>query len=73
MYEAWAWRISYHDIQTLAVNVSMPATHITYVNYRIRYHVNQLLIPNLTFIAKQLVAYQAVYYAAMSSVKLSYL
>jgi hypothetical protein len=51
----------------------MLAMHITYANHGMRYHVAELPILNSIFIAKQLVAYQAVYYAAMASVKLSYL
>jgi len=47
--------------------------HVTYANHGMRYHIADLSIANATFIAKQLVAYQAVYYAAMTSVKLSYL
>jgi hypothetical protein len=47
--------------------------HITYANHGMRYHVTELPLANVTFIAQQLVAYQAVYYAAMASVKLSYL
>lgn len=51
----------------------MLAMHITYANHGMRYHIVDLPIANSIFIAKQLVAYQAVYYAAMASVKLSYL
>lgn len=51
----------------------MLAMHITYANHGMRYHIAELPLANATFIAKQLVAYQSVYYAAMSSVKLSYL
>jgi len=47
--------------------------HITYANHGMRYHVSEIPIANTVFIAKQLIAYQAVYYAAMASVKLSYL
>lgn len=47
--------------------------HVTYANHGMRYHITELPIANSTFIAKQLVAYQAMYYAAMASVKLSYL
>ena len=47
--------------------------HVTYANHGMRYHIADLPIANATFIAKQSVAYQAVYYAAMASVKLSYL
>jgi hypothetical protein len=58
---------------SLTLNPGMLAMHITYANHGMRHHVSELPVANLTFIAKQLVAYQAVYYAAMSSVKLSYL
>jgi len=51
----------------------MLAMHITYANHGMGYHVTELPVANVTFIAKQLVAYQAVYYAAMSSIKISYL
>ncbi len=51
----------------------MLAMHITYANHGMRYHVFEIPIANTVFIAKQLIAYQAVYNAAMASVKLSYL
>jgi hypothetical protein len=47
--------------------------HVTYANHGMRYHIADLPIAYSTFIAKQLVVFQVVYYAAMASVKLSYL
>jgi hypothetical protein len=46
---------------------------ISCANHGTGYHVIELPLANTTFIAKQLVAYQIVYIAAMCSVKLSYL
>lgn len=46
---------------------------ISYANHGTGYHVYKLPLANITFAAKQLVAYQIVYIAAMCSVKLSYL
>lgn len=61
------------ETTTLTTYLGMLAMHITYANHGMRYHIAELPLANATFIAKQLVAYQAVYYAAMASVKLSYL
>jgi hypothetical protein len=46
---------------------------VSYANHGMGYHVTELSLANITFISKQLVAYQIVYIAAMCSVKLSYL
>jgi hypothetical protein len=46
---------------------------ISYANHGTGYHVTEFPLANITFIAKQLVASQIVYIAAMCSVKLSYL
>jgi len=51
----------------------MLAMHITDANYGMGYQTKELPIANSIFLAKLLIAYQAVYYAAVSSVKLSYL
>ncbi|KAF2644592.1 integral membrane protein [Massarina eburnea CBS 473.64] len=60
-------------VVSLIFTLGMLAMHITYANHGMRIHMAELPLANTTFIAKQLVAYQAVYYAAMSSVKISYL
>ncbi|KAH6851599.1 integral membrane protein [Alternaria rosae] len=71
--ETKVWWDDVAAVASLVFTVGMLAMHITYANHGMRYHVAELPLANVTFIAKQLVAYQAVYYAAMSSVKLSYL
>ncbi|KAL1792135.1 hypothetical protein ACET3X_009886 [Alternaria dauci] len=60
-------------VTSLVFTIGMLVMHISYANHGMRYHIDELPIANVVFMAKQLVAYQAVYYAAMSSVKLSYL
>lgn len=60
-------------VAALIFTYGMLAMHITYANHGMGYHVLELPLANITFIAKQLVAYQSIYYAAMSSAKLSYL
>lgn len=47
--------------------------HVTYANHGMRRHITDIPLANATFIAQQLVAYQAAYYAAMASLKLLYL
>lgn len=54
-------------------NSGMPAMHITYADHGMRYHIAEIPLANGIFIAKQLVAYQAVYYVAIASAKMSYL
>ncbi|KAF2126486.1 integral membrane protein [Dothidotthia symphoricarpi CBS 119687] len=60
-------------VVSLMFTFGMLAMHITYANHGMRYHMIEIPLANTTFIAKQLVAYQAVYYAAMASIKMSYL
>jgi len=65
--------IPYRWTGTLTSNAGMLAMHITDANYGMGYQTKELPIANSIFLAKLLIAYQAVYYAAVSSVKLSYL
>jgi hypothetical protein len=66
-------KASCHDPEKLTARAGLLAMHITYANYGMRYHITEIPLANSTFIARQLIAYQAVYYAAMASVKMSYL
>ena len=60
-------------VASLIFTAGLLAMQLTYANHGMRYHVNEIPAANSVFIAKQLVAFQSVYYAAMASVKISYL
>ncbi|GME24671.1 putative integral membrane protein [Neofusicoccum parvum] len=67
------WFDDWWATSSLVYTFGMLAMHITYAKYGMRHHMAELPPQNQMFIAKQLVAYQAVYYAAMATVKQSYL
>jgi hypothetical protein len=72
MLSGFAWILQPQNASLIS-NSGILAMHITYANHGMQYHVTELPAANLTFMFKQLIAYQAVYYAAMASVKVSYL
>ncbi|KAI4677987.1 uncharacterized protein J4E84_008934 [Alternaria hordeiaustralica] len=67
------WWDDFAAVVSLIFTIGMLAMHITDANYGMGYQTKELPIANSIFLAKLLIAYQAVYYAAVSSVKLSYL
>ncbi|KAF3004320.1 hypothetical protein E8E13_009303 [Curvularia kusanoi] len=60
-------------VVSLVLTSGVLGMHVSYANHGMGYHITELPLANITFIAKQLVAYQIVYIAAICSVKLSYL
>ncbi|KAH6625465.1 integral membrane protein, partial [Boeremia exigua] len=71
--ETKVWWDDVCAVASLFFTSGILAMHISYANHGMGYHISEIPIANTVFIGKQLIAYQAVYYAAMASVKLSYL
>ncbi|KAH7062994.1 integral membrane protein [Paraphoma chrysanthemicola] len=71
--ETKVWWDDVAAVTSLVFTFGTLSMHVTYANHGMRYHITELPLANIVFMGQQIVAFQAVYYTAMASVKLSYL